>query len=353
MRIFKAVQKIPGGLMIVPLLLGVLTNTFFPEILMVGGFAQALFKEGAMALIGAFLLCMGAQLPVRAAGAVATKGFAILIGKLLAAITVGLIAGMLMPSGTIMGLTPLAIVAAMSNSNTGLYAALTQEFGNVTDRGAAAVITINDGPFLTLVVLGAAGMASFPLVSFLAVLAPVLIGFILGNLDHELRDFLRGGERVLIPFFAFPLGAGINLGNIVESGLSGILLGFFTLFLSGGCAVGLLWIFQVLSKRPKHQRNLISAVAESSTAGAAVATPAVAAAADPALAPIVDAATVQVAGSVIVTALLTPVVTALWYKWQMKRGVDPMHEYDDPALNGSPEELAEHAEKMKALKSNH
>ena len=37
----------------------------------------------------------------------------------------------------------------------------------------------------------------------------------------------------------------------------------------------------------------------------------------------------------IITALLTPVVTALFYRWQMKRGIDPAHEYEDPALNGA------------------
>lgn len=335
MKILARVEKIPGGLMIVPLLLGALLNTLAPGALDIGGFTEALFKDGAMAVIGVFLVCMGAQLPVRAAAPVAEKGFAILIGKLLAAILVGIVAGVFMPDGTLWTLTPLAIVAAMSNSNTGLYAALTQEFGNKTDRGAVAVICLNDGPFLTLLVLGAAGMANIPLLSFVAVLAPVFLGFVLGNLDPDIRTFLKSGEKLLIPFFAFPLGAGINFRDIASAGPSGILLGFFTLLLSGGFAVLLLWLVQVLSRRPKTRRNLISGVAESSTAGAAVATPAVVAAADPSMNSIVETATVQVAGSVVITALLTPVVTALFYRWQMKRGIDPAHEYEDPALSGA------------------
>lgn len=341
MRILRTVEKIPGGLMIVPLLLGVLFNTFAPGALEIGGFTQALFKDGAMAIIGLFLVCMGAQLPLKAAAPVAEKGFAILIGKLLAAVVVGLFAGLVMPDGTLWTLTPLAIVAAMSNSNTGLYAALTQEFGNRTDRGAVAVISLNDGPFLTLVVLGAAGMANIPLLAFVAVLAPIIIGFILGNLDPEMRAFLKKGERLLIPFFAFPLGANISLPDVLEAGLPGILLGLFTVVLSGGGAVLLLWLVHVIRRRPKARRNLVSGAAESSTAGAAVATPAVVAAADPAYEALLEVATVQVAGSVVTTAILTPIVTVLLYRWQMKRGVDPYQEYDDPALNGAPADEAE------------
>ncbi|WP_438387662.1 2-keto-3-deoxygluconate permease [Actinopolyspora saharensis] len=335
MPILRAVDKVPGGLMIIPLLLGVLFNTFVPGALEIGGFTQALFKDGAMAVIGLFLVCMGAQLPLKAAAPVAEKGFAILIGKLLAAVAVGLLTGFVMPGGTLWTLTPLAIVAAMSNSNTGLYAALTQEFGNKTDRGAVAVISLNDGPFLTLVVLGAAGMANIPLLSFVAVLAPIIIGFVLGNLDPEMRSFLKKGERLLIPFFAFPLGASISLPDVVEAGPPGILLGLFTVAFSGGGAVLLLWLVHVVRRRPKTRRNVISGAAESSTAGAAVATPAVVAAADPAYEALKNVATVQVAGSVVTTAVLTPIVTVLIHRWQTKRGVDPYQEYDDPALNGS------------------
>ena len=49
--ILETINKIPGGLMVVPLVLGVLTNTFFPEALMIGSFTTAFFKSGALTLI--------------------------------------------------------------------------------------------------------------------------------------------------------------------------------------------------------------------------------------------------------------------------------------------------------------
>ncbi len=337
MRLLATIEKIPGGLMIVPLLLGALVNTFAPQALEIGGFTQALFKDGAAAVIGVFLVCMGAQLPVRATGPVVEKGLVILIGKYAAGAAVGLAVGWYMPDGMLWGLAPLAIIAAMTNSNGGLFLALTSEFGNKTDRSSIAVIAFNDGPFLTLVTLGAAGLAQVPTMAMVAVVVPLVIGFVLGNLDEDMRAFLQKGEKLLIPFFAFPLGTGISLTTLFEAGASGILLGVLTVLLSGGAAMGALWLVNALRRRPVQRRNMIAGAAESSTAGNAIATPAVVVAADPAYQAIAQVATAQIAAAVVTTAVLTPVLTVLVYRWQMKRGIDPSKEYDDPALNGTDE----------------
>lgn len=327
MRILQTVEKIPGGIMIVPLLLGATINTFFPQVLEIGGFTTALFQEGALALIGAFLFCMGAQIPIRAAGTTLGKGAAILSGKLGAGIAVGLGVALLLPSGTLLGLAPVAIIAAMTNSNGGLYVALTEEFGNETDTGAVSVISVNDGPFFTLVALGAAGLADIPLLALVAVLVPIVLGFILGNLDEDIRSFLRPGQRLLIPFFAFPLGAGIDFATIIESGPPGVLLGIMTVVISGFGAMAVLYLVQVARRRPREQRNLVSGAAEASTAGNAVATPAAIALADPTYQAVEAAATAQVARAVVTTALLTPVFVTMVYRWQMSRGIDPRNEF--------------------------
>ncbi|WP_423822944.1 2-keto-3-deoxygluconate permease [Salinisphaera sp. SPP-AMP-43] len=327
MKILGSIEKIPGGLMVVPLLLGALVNTLCPQVLQIGGFTQALLKDGALPVIGAFLFCMGAQIPIKATGPILEKGMAILLGKLLAGVGVALIAAYLMPSGTLFALTPLAIVAAMTNSNSGLYVALTEQFGNTTDKGAVSVISLNDGPFLTMLVLGAAGLASIPLLTFVGVVLPVALGFVLGNLDGDLRRFVAPGQRILIPFFAFPLGAGIDFATLFKAGLPGIVLGLLTLLVSGGGAMLFLYLTHRIRRRPPEQRSVIAGACESSTAGAAVATPAVLAAADPTYHAILGSATAQVAGSTVTTAFLTPVLTLLVYRWHRRRGIEPTREY--------------------------
>ena len=61
MKIKQSLEKFPGGMMIVPLLLGAVINTLFPEILRIGNFTEALFVDGSSTLIALFLLFTGAH----------------------------------------------------------------------------------------------------------------------------------------------------------------------------------------------------------------------------------------------------------------------------------------------------
>lgn len=110
------------------------------------------------------------------------------------------------------------------------------QYGSKEDRAAYSLLALNDGPFLTMVALsifGAMGFVDgmFSFVSFISVLLPIIVGMVLGNLDEEMRKFLDKGSSMLIPFFAFALGMGIDFGAIVDGGLSGIILGLLTVLL--------------------------------------------------------------------------------------------------------------------------
>lgn len=302
MQILRTVKRIPGGLMIVPLLLGALVNTLFPQVLEIGGFTTNLFKTGAMPILAVFLFCNGAQINIRQAGSSLIKGATLTLVKF----AIGAILGILVnnffgPTG-VLGIAPLAIIAAVTNSNGGLYAALAGEYGDSTDVGAISILSLNDGPFFTMLAFGVTGIADVPFIALVATIVPILIGFILGNLDEEIREFLEPGATVLIPFFAFPLGSALNFGQIIEAGIPGIILGVACTLLTG--LGGYLTLKLLRAEHPQV------GAAVGTTAGNAVATPAALAAVDKSLAPIEAAATVQIAAAIIVTAILCPILVS-------------------------------------------
>ncbi len=309
MKIKATIEKIPGGMMIVPLFIGVILNTVFPSILNIGGLTTSLAK-GSGALIGAFLVCMGAGINFRSTAMSLKKGVAVTITKFLVGALLGIAVGKLFGNEGLFGLSALAIISAVTNTNGGLYVALTGEFGDETDVGAIAVLSINNGPFLTMVALGTAGLANLPILPLIGVVLPLIIGVVLGNLDGELRNFLVKGGMILIPFFAFALGAGLSLNVIIEAGLPGILLGIITTFFGG--------IFNVAADRTVGGSGICGAAA-SSAAGNSVATPAAIALIDPSLAPIVNVATSQIAAAVVTTIIFTPILTQLVYRYGSKK----------------------------------
>lgn len=306
MKILKTIQKVPGGMMVVPLLLGATINTFAPQALEIGGFTTALFKNGASTLIGLFMLCNGAMINVKQAGKPLYKGAVLTLVKFILGAFIGWgISTIFGPAG-IIGITPLAIIAAMTNSNGGLYAALAGEYGDSSDVGALSVLAINDGPFLTMVAFGATGLANIPFMSLVACIVPLIIGFILGNLDEDCRNFFSSQSSILIPFFAFPLGAALDFKTIISAGIPGLILGVSVTLITGLAAY--------FASRVYGKKRNPAAAAVGTTAGNAVATPEAIAMSDASLAPFVPAATAQVAASVIVTAVLCPIITSFLAK---------------------------------------
>ena len=301
----KTIDKIPGGMMVVPLFLGVLVNTFFPQFLKIGGFTTALFSSSASSpILACFMFLIGSQIHFKLAPKALKKGALLITGKFIVGAGIGIFVGKVFGPAGVLGLSPLAILAALTNCNGGLYASLASQYGDETDVGAYALLSLKDGPFFTLVALGASGLAQIPFQALIAVLIPIVIGMILGNIDGDMRAFLGSSKLLLIPFFSFPLGAGMNLETIVKAGGPGIILGVIAAFTGIGAYI----LLKLFREEP------IIGLATGSTAGNAVATPAAVAAADPTLAAIATIATAQVAAACVVSAIVCPFIVSFVFK---------------------------------------
>lgn len=111
-------NKVPGGLIIIPLLVAILINTFAPQVLSIGGPTTALFKVGSSAMMGIFLLICGTSINIRQAGLPLYKGAVLLFLKCLAGALAVWVAGTLFGPSGFLGISTLALIACLTSSNS-------------------------------------------------------------------------------------------------------------------------------------------------------------------------------------------------------------------------------------------
>ncbi|MBJ1891608.1 2-keto-3-deoxygluconate permease [Escherichia coli] len=281
MQIKRSIEKIPGGMMLVPLFLGALCHTFSPGAgKYFGSFTNGMIT-GTVPILAVWFFCMGASIKLSATGTVLRKSGTLVVTKI-----------------------AVALVAAMDMTNGGLYASIMQQYGTKEEAGAFVLMSLESGPLMTMIILGTAGIASFEPHVFVGAVLPFLVGFALGNLDPELREFFSKAVQTLIPFFAFALGNTIDLTVIAQTGLLGILLGVAVIIVTG--------IPLIIADKLIGGGDGTAGIAASSSAGAAVATPVLIAEMVPAFKPMAPAATSLVATAVIVTSILVPILTSIW-----------------------------------------
>lgn len=312
----RAVERVPGGMMLVPMAVAALITTEYPHAGdFFGSFTSALFT-GSLPILAVFYVCVGTTIEVRMLPTVVRRGGMLLLTKIglgiLAAYALGSVIGPgPIRSGWPAGLSALAVVAAFNDTNGGLYMALMAKYGTLEDAASYSIMSLESGPFFTMLSLGVVGLSGFPWQTLMGAVLPLAVGIVLGNLDPEIRDLFRGSVPALVPFFAFGLGATLDLHRVWKAGLLGIVLGVAVVLVSGPI---LIWIDRLNGGKGT------AGIAAASTAGNAAAVPLLVAAANRDYAEAAGPATVLVASSVIVTALLAPPLTAAWAHFADRKG---------------------------------
>jgi 2-keto-3-deoxygluconate permease len=323
-KIYRAINRVPGGMMVVPLFIGMVINTFFPRLLKIGGFTEALTGTGYPTILGMYLFTVGTKMTVRAAPRMLARGLGLLVAKVGVATAFALVVAKFF-GGTVLGLSTLAVMVAMSDTNGGMFLALTSVMGDKEDSGTYVVQSIETGPFLTMLIFVGTGLAVIPWLTMVSVIAPIVVGAILGNLDEDIKNFFGSHEPLIVPFMAFTLGQTINLRSVATAGFPGVLLGVTVLVVTGFVCI--------VADRLLGGTGIAGAAA-SSTAGNSAAVPQAVSLADTSYAAVAGAATVQVAASVIVTAILTPLLTSWWYRKVSRAraaATEPRHETEAQA----------------------
>ena len=151
--ILKHMQKVPGGLMIVPMLITAIINTIWPEALQIGGSTTGAFSTGTMTIIGIVLVISGSQLKLSQLAACLKRGGVLCLVKILLGFAAFFIVQAIWGIDGVAGMSLLALVIAFSSCNPGVYLALINDYGDTTDKTVLGLMSLVSVPALPLLIL--------------------------------------------------------------------------------------------------------------------------------------------------------------------------------------------------------
>lgn len=299
-NIFGVFKKIPGGALLVPMLVSALINTCFPGLwAWLGGTSAATFQGGALCIVGIIMFAMGANTNVRILGTVLKRNGALILAKLVVAFGFGIAFVKLFGMSGIMGISAVAFVTCMSSTNPGVYLGIVSDLGDQVDTGNVPLMTLVDMPIVPLLVMAASG-ATLKAADIITVLIPYVLGIVLGNLDPNFAKAFSNLPNILLIFLGFNFGSSINLLTALQAGVAGIVLGIVYMVLN---VPVLLLADRFLNKRPGY-----AGVAMCSVAGISVAIPTML---GEAFAEYRAAAIPQIALCLVVSCIICPILTKM------------------------------------------
>ena len=159
---------------LVPLLIGVVLNSFVPQVLQIGGFFTGMVT-GTSALVGVFLLFMGATIDIKSTPKAIKIGAVIIGTKVAMSVILGLGVAFLF-GDNFLGLSALAIISAVSVANNALYSGIVSQYDDDAVKGAVAITSLSVGPTVTMIALSSAGLASISIWSIIGSILPLILG---------------------------------------------------------------------------------------------------------------------------------------------------------------------------------
>ena len=304
-------KKIPGGMLLIPMLISALFATFLPGIFMIGGMTEAFFTtKGINYIVALICFCSSAALDFEKIKTVLKKQGSVLLVKIILCFVFSILFFRFFGMEGIWGISAIAFTTTICSLNPSLYLALVSDYGSESDKAAFGLTGLLCVPAFPMLVYSVSKASNVDWMPVISVLIPILAGIIIGNLDKDLGKFFSAAVPILTPFMGWAFGAGINLISAFKAGLEGIILTVIFYVIS----FPLIWLFETKVLK----EDGITTFGITSIAGLSVAVPTIIAVADPSVAEIASVAVAQIAFGVVLTSIITPILTE---KYAKKRNI--------------------------------
>lgn len=306
----RLMNKISAGTFLIPLIISMILYTFWPNLFMIGGFTEAIFSHTGVSFISGMLaFATGSRINIHSLKKLLQHQGALLLVKVILAVFFSLAFLSYFGHEGIWGISGLAFVVAMFSINPALQLSILEDYGYGDDAMIMGLSTAVTLPMLPMILysvfFSAGGLGGINWTPILSALIPLVVGFILGNLDPDIGKLYSPIVGALLPFLGWNLGQSMNLIDALNAGVSGILLTILYVLL-----MSLLYI----ADTKWLKADGVSGLAMMSVAGVSTIAPPAIAEIFPEVADYVLVANSQILFASIITSIIIPIVIGRKYK---------------------------------------
>ena len=225
----KAINKIPAGTFLVPLIVSMILFTFWPNLFHIGGLTESLLTSSGTGFISAVLsFSTGTRINIKVLKRLLKHQGVLLLTKVMIALILSFAFLAVFGTDGFLGVSSIAFVGAMFSLNPAVQVSILDNYGYKEDSaimGLSAAVTL---PMLPLIVFmlfySNASLTELDWMPIVSALLPFLIGITLGNLDPAIGKLFGPLVGALLPFLGWNLGQSMNLKDALSAGLPGLLL---------------------------------------------------------------------------------------------------------------------------------
>lgn len=307
----KFMKKIPGGLLLIPMLISALFYTFAPDLLDVGAVSGTFFtKKGINYIIGLICFLSATSLDLRNLKRILRKQGSIILLKFALSLVLGILFVRFFGLDGIFGISALAFITCISSLNPALHLAFAQDYGDEDDVAAFGLAEIFCMPAFPILIYSISKSSTIDWTPLISILLPLIFGLIIGNLDRQMAEFFYTAITILTPFMGWSFGAGINLINAFQASFQGIFISILFYILT----VPILFFYE----RKILKENGMTSLGISSIASLSISVPEILEASDQSISTISQTATSQLAMAVFLTSIITPIIVRKYMKKNQK-----------------------------------
>lgn len=229
----KILQKVPGGRIIIPLVIGSIIVTISDAAGvkdpwgMVGSPSQYLFSSRGISIVLGFMLFFtGTQIDVRKMKPMLFRGFPLLLVRLGIGYALSyLFFHFTKDVGNVwIGISFVTFTSCLTSTNAGMFMGLVNPYGDDADYSYFGVLLLTALPAFPMLLIQGSQGGDADYMSMISILLPILFGMLLGNIDPSIRKVFERGNDVVIPFLGFQFGSAIRLGTAAQMIPQGLFL---------------------------------------------------------------------------------------------------------------------------------